>query len=562
MKIAVVHFDQDTGEDASPAAFEAAIDDNERRLLRVAAEAAAQGAALIVLPELPSVPARRGPLPPRYSSRAADVAAQRERVWWLAKTRGPRFVETLRRQVVEELGCHVATSTLTALPGHHLLYATGILLSPGGAQHIHHKRFLTGDSIYAARGASPLTPAALRQGDADAKVGLLVCADYSVPLLVRALALGGSELIVVPAQLGAYQDSIVRSLVVRARENGVPLALANCFARDAGYQGEQSAIVGADGRVLAQANGDTGEVLWADLDPHDSLALKLRNERLANRRPALYQGALLDLTSRQFKCAPESGTAAPISRLRVVTVSGEALWWSDLEQRIAAEAALAARNGAPLLLVLPEFAGPRSEAQPALDLARRHSAYAACGCVEAGQKVLVLEDPTGAELLRYTKVHLTTFEQETLAAGTALESYVDVPPDASGDTARLGLLSADDLLVPEAVEIQRNAGVDLLLVPSALDFEGSGVFDDVAKSRAVSVAAADLRHRGGIFGRYPDPFETPLEANGSFLNVLEFEVRSHTPRVMPIERAGLECLVRLHDRPETGDEPSGRATPK
>ncbi|QYX56627.1 carbon-nitrogen hydrolase family protein [Roseovarius sp. SCSIO 43702] len=103
------------------------------------------------------------------------------------------------------------------------------------------------------------------------RVGMLICFDVEFPECVRALALAGADLVVVPTALPAQQgsDFIAQSLIrVRAHENQV--FVAYCDHADAddrfAYQG-MSSIVAPDASVLASAP-ETGEALiTATIDP-------------------------------------------------------------------------------------------------------------------------------------------------------------------------------------------------------------------------------------------------------------------------------------------------------
>lgn len=103
------------------------------------------------------------------------------------------------------------------------------------------------------------------------RVGMLICFDVEFPECVRALALAGTDLVVVPTALPAQpgSDFIAQTLIrVRAHENQV--FVAYCDHADAddrfAYQG-MSSIVAPDASVLASAP-ETGEALiTATIDP-------------------------------------------------------------------------------------------------------------------------------------------------------------------------------------------------------------------------------------------------------------------------------------------------------
>ncbi len=120
-------------------------------------------------------------------------------------------------------------------------------------------------------------------------VGLLVCYDVEFPEAVRAHALAGTELLVVPTGLMDPYGHVGTVLVpARAYESQVFLAYAN----RTGAEGEfvycgASCVLAPDGTELARA-GRGEELLLADVDPAVLTASRRVNTHLADRRPELY----------------------------------------------------------------------------------------------------------------------------------------------------------------------------------------------------------------------------------------------------------------------------------
>ncbi|RKS05206.1 putative amidohydrolase [Nocardiopsis sp. Huas11] len=121
------------------------------------------------------------------------------------------------------------------------------------------------------------------------RLGLLVCYDVEFPETVRAHALAGTELLVVPtALMHPFTDVATRVVPVRALENQIHLAYVNrCDTEgDLRYAG-LSALVAPDGTDTLRAGPDE-ELLVGDVDP-DALARARRDQSyLADRRPELY----------------------------------------------------------------------------------------------------------------------------------------------------------------------------------------------------------------------------------------------------------------------------------
>lgn len=124
-----------------------------------------------------------------------------------------------------------------------------------------------------------------------AGVGLatLICYDVEFPEAVRAAALRGAELVVVPTALFRPYDFIASHVVrVRAWENQAYVAYANRCGQegDLEYVGGSS-ICAPDGRVIARAAA--GEALIAGIvDPAVAARCHEENPYLRDRRPELY----------------------------------------------------------------------------------------------------------------------------------------------------------------------------------------------------------------------------------------------------------------------------------
>jgi len=121
------------------------------------------------------------------------------------------------------------------------------------------------------------------------QVGILICYDVEFPENVRALALAGAELIIVPTGLmQPWRDVAERVVPVRAYENQIYIAYCNyCDAEaDIIYEG-RSCIVGPDGADLDRAQKKP-TLLSATLT---KASITTNREALPyhrDRRPALY----------------------------------------------------------------------------------------------------------------------------------------------------------------------------------------------------------------------------------------------------------------------------------
>ncbi|MCP3804684.1 carbon-nitrogen hydrolase family protein [Allokutzneria sp. A3M-2-11 16] len=120
-------------------------------------------------------------------------------------------------------------------------------------------------------------------------VGIIICYDVEFPESVRAHAVAGTRLLLVPTALMSPWDFVAETLVpARAFESQLFLAYTNWVGseRELSYCG-LTRVVGPDGRVVAGRRDGEGLVL-ADLDL--SLVDRARAETtyLADRRPELY----------------------------------------------------------------------------------------------------------------------------------------------------------------------------------------------------------------------------------------------------------------------------------
>ncbi|RPF31962.1 carbon-nitrogen hydrolase family protein [Streptomyces sp. TLI_185] len=120
-------------------------------------------------------------------------------------------------------------------------------------------------------------------------VGLMICYDVEFPENVRAHALAGTDLLVVPtAQMHPFQFVAESMIPVRAFENQMYVAYVNRV----GQEGEfdfvgLSALAGPDGVARARA-GRGEELVFADADPAFLAASREANPYLEDRRPGLY----------------------------------------------------------------------------------------------------------------------------------------------------------------------------------------------------------------------------------------------------------------------------------
>ncbi len=130
-----------------------------------------------------------------------------------------------------------------------------------------------------------------------ARIGVLICYDVRFPEAARTLALRGADIIVLPTNWPQGAESSPDFLTrARAFENRVYLLACNRVGTERGvtFIGRSQAIA-PDGKILAEANGDTEEILEVEIEPRAARQKRLVFEPgvfefdlIGGRRPELY----------------------------------------------------------------------------------------------------------------------------------------------------------------------------------------------------------------------------------------------------------------------------------
>jgi len=128
------------------------------------------------------------------------------------------------------------------------------------------------------------------------RIGVAICYDRHFPEYMRALALGGADLVLVPqaGTQGEWPDGLFEAeMRVAAFHNGYFVALCNRVGREDGLDfAGGSFVCGPQGAVVARAAEGRDEMLLADLDLAAAGASHARRLFLRDRRPELYRGWL------------------------------------------------------------------------------------------------------------------------------------------------------------------------------------------------------------------------------------------------------------------------------
>lgn len=126
----------------------------------------------------------------------------------------------------------------------------------------------------------------------DLTIGFLTCYDLELPEPARSLALQGANLLLVNSANMAPYEYIHRLFICsRALENQCFVVYCNRTGANEMYEYHgQSAVVGPDGKLLAEIEEDAELVKLIDLPVEEIKKAKSVFNYLADRRPELYIG--------------------------------------------------------------------------------------------------------------------------------------------------------------------------------------------------------------------------------------------------------------------------------
>lgn len=125
------------------------------------------------------------------------------------------------------------------------------------------------------------------------RVGIAICYDRHFPEYMRALALQGADLVVVP-QAGAADEwpsgIFEAELQIAAFQNGYFAVLVNRVGKEdvLTFAGE-SFVADPQGQIIARAPAGKDHILYADIDFGQLKVCPARGHFLPDRRPTIYQ---------------------------------------------------------------------------------------------------------------------------------------------------------------------------------------------------------------------------------------------------------------------------------
>jgi len=258
-------------------------DDTARNLAtadRLTRTAAADGAALVVLPEKWTVLGSGSDL--RAGAQPLDGAA----IAWA-------------RETARELGIDlVAGSIAERVEGRDKLANTSVHVGPDGEVQAVYRKIhmfdveIEGTVYRESETEEPGNEIVVSRTADGVELGLSVCYDLRFPELYRILAVRGARVIAIPSAftLATTRDHWPTLVRARAIENQAFVVAANQIGEHPPHHrsGGRSMIVDPWGVVLAQAP-DEECVITADLDLERQERIRTELPSLANRRPAAYR---------------------------------------------------------------------------------------------------------------------------------------------------------------------------------------------------------------------------------------------------------------------------------
>ncbi len=440
-------------------------DRNCARLEQLLRQAAAQGARLVVLPEMATIG-----------------------LFWRDREHIAPYVETIPGPTTDfftalarELDMMIVVGMGEVDAATRLYYNSAVLVGSDGVIGVHRKTHAyLSDPLWAADGDLGFQTWQTSLG----RLGILICMDANYPESALLLAAGGADVLLMP--VGWVEEVCPAPLwMMRAFDNGLPAVCANRWGSEgSGNFSGGSAVLNPDGTIQACAGkSDHDEIVMGTIDLDDPRCRRLgtNESRVVQRRPELYiplalNRYLWDARRMQAEFAHPLPDGMPFQ-----TITVEYDQTLPVAERLASLEALLP-VGMPALVVLPElsFCGQPRDAEHAQDLAEsldgvsvaalarwcaQHGCYTVAGLIEADRQqlynTLVLVGPEGM-CAHYRKTHLSERDRVWATAGDRLV-WADIP------IGRIGLLTGTDLLHAEPVRCLAILGCDVVCVSADLD---------------------------------------------------------------------------------------------
>ncbi|QSZ48118.1 carbon-nitrogen hydrolase family protein [Arthrobacter sp. D5-1] len=247
------------------------VDANLRTIDDAAQRAAQAGAGLLLTPEL--FPVGYAPLRLHAELDPATLPIIRERLAGIARRHSIGLVYSLPAVANDQNAWHITATLLDASGAEILNYAKVHLFGPE-----EHKAFIGAQEPPAVVDFNGI------------RTSMLICYDVEFPEAVRAAAIRGAELLLVPTALSAGFDNVPQVLIrARALESQLNVAYANHSGHEDVYTFLGGSVVaGPDGSLLAAA-GDSPALLFAEVGTDSVNAAREEVPYLRERRTELYE---------------------------------------------------------------------------------------------------------------------------------------------------------------------------------------------------------------------------------------------------------------------------------
>jgi predicted amidohydrolase len=191
-----------------------------------------------------------------------------------------------------EAGGAVVIGGFAELGADGRLYNSAALVDRTGVRAVYRKVHLWDtEQLWFTPGDAPPPVVGTEHG----RIGVMVCYDLEFPEMVRSVALRGAELLAVPTNWpwvdrpdGWPAPEVVIAMGA-ARVNRLAIACCDRSGIERGQRwNEGSAVIGADGWLLATADASGRACAGVDLTASRAKAISPRNDALADRRPDVY----------------------------------------------------------------------------------------------------------------------------------------------------------------------------------------------------------------------------------------------------------------------------------
>ncbi len=229
----------------------------------------------------------------------AELAFERFYPQFPAKADHSKLAETLDGEIVTTLRKMAATYNMVIIPNFYemegentfdtspVINADGTLMGKTQMVHIPDYQYFHEKTYY-----TPGNHNIRIYETSVGKIGIAICYDRHYPEYMRALAVAGAELVVIPqaGAVGEWTDGLYEAeMQIAAFQNGYFTALCNRVGKENNltFSGE-SFVCDPNGKLIAQAGSQTEEILYCDIDLEMAKHSSARKLFLPDRRPGIY----------------------------------------------------------------------------------------------------------------------------------------------------------------------------------------------------------------------------------------------------------------------------------